>query len=706
MALGYILARNTCDWVAINDPAFVFTSPNMDQGISRGTRSHVVPEEVDLALWLEDATTDKMYRIMSNMTTLEYCHNGSYGNFTTIDYDDYKIDKYLSVEDVIPVDDIIYVDRFPTFDFPNVLIADKFDGSSLDTTKWSKVETANCSISIDNKRLKFYMGAITNPEYSYCRSTTSMDGDFSVEITLAVDLSSLTDNTSGAVLNLKFDGSSEECYIKIRKNDIYIYSSFFNNTTYSKFDDSLINVRLVRNDDKLYVYLAQANYGYRLYSVLENVPAVKVEVEIGIDVNSTPAPVVVWYDLFILTDRLSVILPNQSSYTDRFYVESYTPDFSHRYLLTDTGPSYIDSIDSIPLTGSGIQHVYNADIGDYVAGFDGSGIITSDVYIDLGNSFSMSMFVTSSGHLCSGESEYFGECQSIVNVVANDNNYISVGLTATNTLYYKLKSGSTFRSDTGVTVSGTHLDHIGITVDSEKGIKFYVNGDLVSSLSESVGVVASGTLSLGNVDRGVGSKFYGTISDLVIVTNHVLPPQDMHRLYTNQPLVSYTPAIYGIAADNFNLESGQSIYYAFPEYKLDLYVSSSLHLIVQFGEAYNCYLTAWDDVTHSTTTNVVFTKQLLKLSAAVYRTTTTSNGFPGCNVNDLNNSYVVSSIVSDMPIKGDDYVFGPFNIVYYTGITSDIGDIVVFRPRLSEVTKTDFPPGNYDFVLTFHYQYT
>ena len=704
MALGYILARKSCSWTTIHDPVFVFTSPNMDQGISRGTRSHVVPEEVDIALWLEDSTTDKMYRIMPDLTTLEYCDNGTYGHFITIDYDDYKIDAYTTVGDVSSDTNVIYVNKFPTFRCPDTYMLDIFDN---DLSKWTVVETSNCTISIDVNKLKFYMLSVSSDEYSYCRSTLSISGDFVLEATLSIDLVNVTDANSGAKINLMFDGSSEECYVKIRKDDIYIYSSFFGTSTFTKFVDSDISLKIARNDDKIYVYIAQTNYGYREYTVLENAPIVDVTPELGINIINSTAPVSVWYDYCIFTDYLSIVLPKQSLYDNRFYVDSYTPEFSHRYYLNETNTTYNDTIGHITLSGTDVTSVFNSDISDNTVYFDGTGIIVSDIYIDLGSSYSLSIFVTSDGHVCSGTSDFFGECQSIVNIVDDNDNFMSVGLTDTNTVYYKVRtSNGTFGSDTGKTLSSGTLNHIGIAVDSNSGIDFYFEGQLVSSLNESVGTISSGILSLGNVNKGVGSQFYGSVSDLVMVSGSVLNSNDIHKLYLNQPLSQLTPAIYGTSIGDISVNNGENVFFGFPNYKSDLFPSTSLHLIVKFGEAYNCYLTAWDDTTHTTTSNVVFSQQLLKLSAAVYRSTTSDNGYPGCGIQDKNNAYITSTVVSDMPICGNDYVFGKFNIVYYTGLNGDIGDVVVFRPRLSNVTKDDFPPGNYDFVITFHYQYT
>ena len=127
---------------------------------------------------------------------------------------------------------------------------------------------------------------------------------------------------------------------------------------------------------------------------------------------------------------------------------------------------------------------------------------------------------------------------------------------------------------------------------------------------------------------------------------------------------------------------------------------------MKFGEAYNCYITAWDDDTHATTSNAVFTNQVIKLSATVFRSKHDSSGYPTAKIDNVDDTYIIYNSVSDMPINGNSYYFGKFNLVYYIGDSDYVGDVVSFRPRISEVTKSIFPPGNYDFVLTFHYQYT
>lgn len=707
MAVGYILARESCNWTTIHNPSFVFTSPNMDQGITAGTRSHVVPGEIPLALWMEDSTTNKMYRIMTDQDTLEYCDSGSYGHFKTINYDDYKIEAYTCSEDIPTVSGVIYVDEFPSFSLPKSYQLDVFNETSVDTSKWMVYNTSNSSISIVSETLEIQMASISSQEYARCVSTLTMENDFSTEVTLSIDFSNISDATSDARLGVRFDGTSDEIYIQVRRDDIQAVSTFFGNFTYTKFSNTDINTRLVRYGNKIDLFIAQDNASYRLYKTFENAPTSRATVEIGMSVYSSSAPVFSWFDNFIITDYLSVVLPNQSIYDDRFYVDSYTPRPHHWYKLIDNLPVYTDSLDSINLTASGITRLFRSDINNYVPRFDGSGIITSDLYISLADNFSISLFVDSDGLTCGGESEFFNECQNIINITADDNTYVSIGTTDTNTLYYKVKTDvSTFGSDTGITLTSGTLESLAISVDHTNGIDFYYNGSNVSSINSAVGTVSSGILSIGNINKGTGSKFHGEVSDIKITTSGVISKYDANRLYNNGPLVSTTPAIYGTAIGSVVAEKNKSVFFGYPDFKDDLYLSTSLHIILEFGEAYNCYITAWDDTSHSTTSNVIFDNQLLKLSAAVFRSTNSSGQYPGSNVSDVNNTYVVVSVVSDMPVKGDDYIFGKFNTVYYTGISSHIGDVISVRPRISEVNKTYFPPGNYDFVITFHYQYT
>ena len=89
MAVGFTLYYKRNSWVSISNPKFVFTSPNMDQGVAAGTRSHIVAGECFVGTWIEDESQNKMYKIACDQ-------DESFTYPTTVhqyDYDDYRPDR-------------------------------------------------------------------------------------------------------------------------------------------------------------------------------------------------------------------------------------------------------------------------------------------------------------------------------------------------------------------------------------------------------------------------------------------------------------------------------------------------------------------------------------------------------------------------------------------------------------------------------------
>lgn len=148
------------------------------------------------------------------------------------------------------------------------------------------------------------------------------------------------------------------------------------------------------------------------------------------------------------------------------------------------------------------------------------------------------------------------------------------------------------------------------------------------------------------------------------------------------------------------------------------------------GEAYNCRLTAWDDDTHSTTSNKILNEEHYVVSCLAYRGQgtavtvglqggTKSQPFPYDSVGRTTPSSAVCLYpfqddififppAHDAVLKGNTKYYGDFDLVYVAngGVsTKEIGEYLVFRPRLINMDNT-FTAGNYDFVTTLHYQYT
>lgn len=135
-----------------------------------------------------------------------------------------------------------------------------------------------------------------------------------------------------------------------------------------------------------------------------------------------------------------------------------------------------------------------------------------------------------------------------------------------------------------------------------------------------------------------------------------------------------------------------------------------LHNTVKFqltaGENYDNRLTAWDDVTHSSTDNYLITNEMVKVSAVAY------NYIIGGGSEEDPTSYTeVYAPVYNWILKGNTTVsgqgnayYGDFNMTYQTG-GDDVGDVLIFRPWLDGIDAS-VPYGVHDFVITLHYTYT
>ncbi len=126
---------------------------------------------------------------------------------------------------------------------------------------------------------------------------------------------------------------------------------------------------------------------------------------------------------------------------------------------------------------------------------------------------------------------------------------------------------------------------------------------------------------------------------------------------------------------------------------------------VEFGEAYNCRLTAWDDDTHTTTNNKILSEEHYRVTACAYKAGAGTKQSP-TSANRSNNMILPPGI--DIPLKGNTKYYGDFDLVFVanggpTGL--EHGEYLIFTPRLVNMDAS-FTSGNYDFVTTLHYQYT
>jgi hypothetical protein len=122
------------------------------------------------------------------------------------------------------------------------------------------------------------------------------------------------------------------------------------------------------------------------------------------------------------------------------------------------------------------------------------------------------------------------------------------------------------------------------------------------------------------------------------------------------------------------------------------------------GEAYNCYLTAWDDDTHSSTDNTVISGSHYRVAACACYITGSKDDPKPAELTTYDT--LIGTPVLDQVLNGDTNKWTISDPLRYNAIDSSVtGALVFFRPRLYNITSA-IPYGVYDFITTFHFQYT
>ena len=137
------------------------------------------------------------------------------------------------------------------------------------------------------------------------------------------------------------------------------------------------------------------------------------------------------------------------------------------------------------------------------------------------------------------------------------------------------------------------------------------------------------------------------------------------------------------------------------------YIHNSIKFQLTIGESYNNRLTAWDDVTHSSTDNYLINSDRVKVSAVAYRYSigAGSEESPDSLV-EINSPVYNQILKGNTTISGVDYYYGDFDMIYTTPTNPGyIGDVLIFRPMLDDITAV-VPYGVHDYVITLHYSYT
>ena len=177
--------------------------------------------------------------------------------------------------------------------------------------------------------------------------------------------------------------------------------------------------------------------------------------------------------------------------------------------------------------------------------------------------------------------------------------------------------------------------------------------------------------------------------------SHVLP-------YLQQPALWYEEASYMYRIEDTQALTNES-YDGATTSGLAFSMANSIVFEVTFGSAYQCRLTAWDDVTHSSTTGVVLSNEYCRASSVAYRYTGSDFTSPDTTTEVYAPKYN-GWLKGYTTVSGQDAYYGDFDLNYQSD-TSIHGDFLIFKPMLIGL-GAGTPYGDHNFVIVLHYQYT
>jgi len=240
-----------------------------------------------------------------------------------------------------------------------------------------------------------------------------------------------------------------------------------------------------------------------------------------------------------------------------------------------------------------------------------------------------------------------------------------------NTFTFGTDSSAAFLSKYLVTTSGT---------------VYYDNSNVAVVNS----IVANGTVSKNGIN-------YFKYDFTFLSTNGTATVSGSHLFYDNPPPTysgsNTLPGTMYVWQENTNVDTC----WANPK--------NSIIFEVSQGEAYNCRLTAWDDDTHTTTDNKILKDGKYKVTCCSYKLGSGTKAEP---IPDQDADTMPFPPGIDVILSGDISYYGDFDLRYIAngGTTgTQQGEFFYFTPRLDSIDAS-YVSGNYDFVTTFHYQYT
>lgn len=288
--------------------------------------------------------------------------------------------------------------------------------------------------------------------------------------------------------------------------------------------------------------------------------------------------------------------------------------------------------------------------------------------------------------------------------VADSNDYTTAALCEASTIsgtgtsvsgiiYSSTDGYFTYEASASASITGNEINYTcSKSVNSDISTTEYVGTSTVT-----YSVVTSGTLSAGSAElSGTTTRTYSETKYARFGSYNLYIDSDSTEV--NGTVTSGTVH----AGNQLNIWGWEA-----DDRPLDMDTSNSVIFEVTTGEAYNCRLTAWDDVTHSTLLNELIQGDHVKVSALAY-CCEGSKEDPEISETPIN---FIHPPARNIILKGNtvaagvEYYYGDFDMVYRAVYPDVYGDYLMFRPMLDNITSS-ISYGVHDFVVVLHYEYT
>ena len=657
----------------------VFTSPNMDSPAIAGTRSHILPGQGALGLWYED--TSEMFRIEDHQWTTD----SDFFNYRMKSKDEVDLQEELGYIDIKEVND----DEFSIYIKENtgVDIEDYDDVTGFINKRTARIEYTPLDRNLEeiNTQSDGFINENISATSTYC-----LNGSIPIPKELVMSsvyrnpgwYTSIITGTENCYVTFEF--AARQKIVAFEMKAITIDMTTYDYGTYTSQDQcSSIVGTPTTSSYKFFVgnYTVQGSNDEESWTTLYT----------GTNTTNTSTFKYITNTSYYTYYRIN-ITANTSLDADTFNKAYYgiraLRFYSYRF-STEPGDDVISLYEFNDLDNPKILKISNA----YPIASTTPEITTTNADTNITGS----LLVTLSG--------------------GPDHSIYTVGLNKVGDVYDYAITAECISA----TVSGQGHDvTASIYTKSEKeNIESEAWVDIINpgAVDEYFWFTAEGdtTVLVDTADwTGTADVTYTTVASGTLVSGTNYVPLEGYTTRTYESTLYSRRASYRLIIDEYTTISGiilenEDLYiWGYNDRPLDLDVQNSIVFEVTIGEAYNCRLTAWDDVTHSTTLNELIMGDHVRCSAIAY-CCGSSKLSPGSTNSDdpVNLVYPPAHnriFKGNVNYAGYKYYYGDFNMVYRYQ-TDVFGDYLIFKPMLYGI-HTGISYGVHDYIITLHYSYT